>query len=251
MKITLIRNATLWLEYAGVKFLIDPMLSEPGVNPPIPNTENDRRNPLVPLPPQWETLGQPDAVIVTHLHPDHWDPAAAQWLDKQLPVLCQPGNEDQIAANGFTQVTPIWVVGSVGEIEIIRTTGHHGTGEIGEQMGPVSGFVFQAPGEPVVYLAGDTIWCSEVSEALDKYHPEWTIVNAGGARFTVGDPITMTAQDVTTVAQHAPYTQVVAVHMEAINHCLLTRTELTEHIRNEGLSERVHIPVDGESLSDK
>lgn len=137
----------------------------------------------------------------------------------------------------------------MGEIEIIRTAGHHGTGEIGEQMGPVSGFVFQAPGEPVVYLAGDTIWCSEVAETLDKYRPEWTIVNAGGARFTVGDPIIMTAQDVTAVAQHASYTQIVAVHMEAINHCLLTRSELTEHINREGLEGRVHIPADGATVS--
>ncbi|MCP3744225.1 MULTISPECIES: MBL fold metallo-hydrolase [Paenibacillus] len=249
MKITLIRNATLWLEYAGVKFLIDPMLSDAGANPPVPNTENARRNPLVPLPPQWQALGQPDVVIVTHLHPDHWDPAAVHWLDKQIPVFCQPGNEEQITADGFTRVTPIWVAGSVGEIEIIRTAGHHGTGEIGEQMGPVSGFVFQAPGEPVVYLAGDTIWCSEVAEALDKYRPEWTIVNAGGARFTVGDPIIMTAQDVTAVAQHASYTQIVAVHMEAINHCLLTRSELTEHINREGLEGRVHIPADGATVS--
>lgn len=249
MKIILIRNATLWIEYAGVNFLIDPMLSEPGVNPPVPNSANDRRNPLVPLPSQWETLGQPDAVIVTHLHPDHWDRAAVQWLDKQIPVFCQPGNEEQITADGFTQVNPIWVVGSMGEIEIIRTTGHHGTGEIGEQMGPVSGFVFQGPDEPVVYLAGDTIWCSEVAETLDEYRPDWTIVNAGGARFTAGDPIIMTAQDVTKVAQHAPYTQVVAVHMEAINHCLLTRSELAEHINREGLGRHVHIPADGATIS--
>lgn len=50
MKIQLIRNAALWVEYGGVTFLIDPMFSEAGGNPPIINTENERRNPLVPLP---------------------------------------------------------------------------------------------------------------------------------------------------------------------------------------------------------
>lgn len=39
MKIQHIRNATLWLEYGGSTFLIDPMLSEQGANPPIFNTE--------------------------------------------------------------------------------------------------------------------------------------------------------------------------------------------------------------------
>jgi hypothetical protein len=48
----------------------------------------------------------------------------------------------------------------------VRTGGRHGTGEIGEKMGPVSGYVLRGPGEPVVYIAGDTVWCPEVAAAL-------------------------------------------------------------------------------------
>jgi hypothetical protein len=40
----------------------------------------------------------------------------------------------------------------------------------------------------------------------------------------------------------------VAVHMEAINHCLLTRDELREKLQSEGLLGRVEIPADGETL---
>jgi hypothetical protein len=38
------------------------------------------------------------------------------------------------------------------------------------------------------------------------------------------------------------------VHMEATNHCLLTRDELAEELQREGLAERVEIPADGETL---
>jgi hypothetical protein len=65
MKLQLIRHATLWLEYAGNRFLVDPMFSDVGVNPPIINTPNDRRNPLVPLPFAVDGLLNPDAVLVT------------------------------------------------------------------------------------------------------------------------------------------------------------------------------------------
>ena len=46
------------------------------------------------------------------------------------------------------------------------TRGHHGTGAIGEAMGAVSGWVIDD-----VYLAGDTIWCDEVAEALERHRP--------------------------------------------------------------------------------
>jgi hypothetical protein len=38
---------------------------------------------------------------------------------------------------------------------------------------------------------------------------------------------------------------VIAVHLEALNHCPLTRNELREKIREEGLLEQVEMPEDG------
>lgn len=87
-----------------------------------------------------------------------------------------------------------------------------------------------------------------MEEALDAHEPDVVVVNAGAARFLEGDPITMTAEDVAGVCRAAPEALVVAVHMEAINHCLLTRAELGEELRRAGLADRVEIPADGETL---
>lgn len=250
MKIQLIRHASLWLEYGNRRFLVDPMLGEAGSKPPIANTANNRRNPLVPLPlpvEHWFQSG-PDAVIVTHLHPDHWDGAAIARLPKTIPLYCQPGDEERLRTDGFTGVTAIReqlnLAGA--EISLTRTGGQHGTGEIGQRMGQVSGFVFRAAGEPALYLAGDTIWCEEVRQALDRHHPDITIVNAGGARSTEGGPITMDADQIVYLCRHEPTTQVIAVHMDAINHCLVTRADLRQCLEAEGLTERVIIPEDGQ-----
>lgn len=248
MKIQLIRHATLWLEYGGVTFLIDPMLSEQGVNPPIMNSGDDRRNPLVPLPGPVQQWLEPDAVLVTHLHPDHWDAAAAELLSKGLPVYCQEGNGETIASQGYERVTEVKdnEAAIFGGVTLTRTGGHHGTGEIGEVMGKVSGFVFRAEGEPVLYLAGDTIWCEEVREVLAGEVPEVIILNAGGARFLSGGPITMDEQDIVEVCHAAPSASVIAVHMDSINHCLVTRDVLKQHLEQEGLSGLVALPLDGE-----
>ena len=134
-------------------------------------------------------------------------------------------------------------------ITVHRTGGRHGREEAAVQgLGPVSGFVLSAPGEPTLYVAGDTVWCPEVEEAIAAHSPDWIVVNAGGARFVHGGTITMEADDVISVAGAAPGARVVAVHMEAINHCLELRADLAARIAEAGLGDRVAIPADGEAL---
>jgi L-ascorbate metabolism protein UlaG (beta-lactamase superfamily) len=115
-------------------------------------------------------------------------------------------------------------------------------------MAPVSGFVVRPldKTEPTLYVTGDTIWCTAVSDALREHRPDVIVVNAGAAQFLEGGPITMTADDVVDVCQAAPTAKVIAVHMEANNHCLLTRTALREHLREIHVNSQVVIPLDGE-----
>lgn len=63
-------------------------------------------------------------------------------------------------------------------------------------MAPVSGFVSSCPKEPLIYIAGDTVWCKEVEDSIDKFKPEIVVCNCGGAQFDYGEPITMTTQDI-------------------------------------------------------
>lgn len=248
MNIQFIRHATLWLEYAGVTFLIDPMFSDKAVNPPIANSGDERRNPLVPLPSALKAWLAPDAVLVTHLHRDHWDEAAMHALPKSSVIFCQLGDKDAIRSSGFTDVTEIQTSVTFQDVTFHRTSGQHGTGEIGQKMGQVSGFVLQAKGEPTLYIAGDTIWCEDVKTVLDTYKPDMTIVNAGGARFVVGDAITMDEEDIIELIGYATYTRVVAVHMDTINHCQVTREVLRTKLSAKNLLNKVEIPEDGEWL---
>lgn len=249
MQLQLIRHATLLLSIKDQNILVDPMLGSKESAPPIQNSGNNRRNPLVDLPstlPKWSDI---DAILITHCHRDHLDDTAKELLPKNVPVFCQPTDVSTLKEAGFTQVVAITETYTWKGISITRTTGQHGTGEIGQRMGLVSGFVLAANEEPTLYLAGDTIWCQDVKEALTVHQPSITVINAGAAQFTIGDPITMDIPDVLEVCRHAPVTRVLAVHMEAINHCLLTRAALRTELEKHDLLEQVIIPLDGEILS--
>ena len=74
MQLHLLRNATLRLHYAGRTLLIDPMLGPVHTFRSLAGREE---NPTAPLPlPAEDAVRGLDGVIVSHLHPDHFDEAA-------------------------------------------------------------------------------------------------------------------------------------------------------------------------------
>jgi L-ascorbate metabolism protein UlaG (beta-lactamase superfamily) len=247
MRLRLIRHATLVLEYNDHRLIVDPMLDDAGARPAIQNSPNPRNNPLMPLPePVEDVIQNIDAILVTHTHSDHWDGKAIQLLPKNVPFFGQSEDQEKFHSQGFANARPVTRSLKWDGIEITRTGGQHGTGDIGKAMAPVSGFVLRAPGEPTLYIAGDTIWCGDVETSIQQHHPDVVIVNTGAAQFLQGDPITMTAEDVIRTCQAAPRTQVVAVHMEAINHCLLTRADLAFQLEAARVIQQVAIPNDGD-----
>ncbi len=253
MNVHLLRHSTIIINIAGLKILVDPMFAAARTADPITNSGNALRNPLVDLPLDEEMLGELigtiDSVIVTHLHNDHWDARARELLPKSVPIFCQPEDSTRIEEAGFEAVYPVLSTIEWQGMQLIRTGGQHGHGKIGELMAPVSGFILQAAGKPGIYIAGDTLWCTEVAQAVEHYEPEVIVLNAGAAQFIEGGPITMTADDVITVANAQPEAAVIAVHMEAINHCLMSRAELKAALAEAGVASRVLVPEDGETLA--
>jgi L-ascorbate metabolism protein UlaG (beta-lactamase superfamily) len=249
VKLTLIRSATLRIEVAGHTLLVDPQLDPAGARDAVPNTPNPRRNPVVDLPvPAAAVVEGVDAVLLTHVHGDHWDATARALLPHDVPIFCQPHDAERLHSEGFIDARPVHGDATLGDVLIVRSGGHHGTGEIGERMGIVSGFVLHAPGEPSVYIAGDTILCDEVREAIREHQPATVLVNASAARFDEGDAIVMTNDDVVTLAREFPDVTVAAIHFETVSHSTETRADLRTRLAAEGLTERVLVPEDGAEI---
>ncbi|MEH7444857.1 MBL fold metallo-hydrolase [Bacillus sp. JJ1122] len=249
MEIQLIRHATLKIKFNNLTFLVDPMFSQKGSLDPVSNAANEDRNPLVNLPVTVEEVIQDvDALIVTHLHRDHLDDAAIQALPKEMAVFCQPEDDLKLLDFGFTNVMKVETEMEWSGIKLSRTGGRHGTGELAEAMGQVSGFVLATEAEETLYIAGDTVWCDEVEDAIKTTKPKVIVLNGGEAQFLTGDPITMGFNDIEKVSSLASDSVIVVVHMETWNHCLLKRSTLKESVEANELTN-VIVPDDGEKLS--
>lgn len=256
MKLTQIRNATLKVEYAGKKFLIDPMLSEKSSFPGFPGTLNSHvHNPTVDLPlPPSEILAV-DAVIVTHTHQDHWDDTAKTVLPKDMLIFAKNSRDQwNIQMSWFRNTRALEERNEFDGITLIKTPGQHGRGEIlegliGDILGNVCGIVFKHPREKTLYIAGDTVWYKGVEQNLEQYKPDVIVLNSGDARVLPHEPIIMGKNDVREVYKAAPSATIIASHMEAVNHATLSRKDLRAFLLEQKMTSRVLVPEDGESYN--
>lgn len=109
------------------------------------------------------------------------------------------------------------------------------------------GVVFKSKDEKTLYIAGDTIWCEEVIEALTKYHPDVIVINACAATVLNGERLIMNIDDVKNVLDAAPDAKVIASHMDTVSHLSVTRNDLKEFKTKNNIGNLL-IPDDGETL---
>lgn len=257
VKVEQIRNATIKIGFGDITFLIDPMLGPKGAYAAAPGAFNEHvRNPLVDLPIPVSEVMQADAVIVTHLHIDHWDDAAKQQLRKDMPIFTQNAEDAQrVREAGFNDVRVLGADSDFRGVRLSRTDGQHGSDATlavrGKQLGKVSGVVLQRPGFKTVYVAGDTVWNTQVEQTISHYQPQVIVLNAGYVRFKdIEGAVIMGKDDLLRAVRAAPGAYIVASHLEALGHATQSRQELTDFIKRRQLDpQHVLVPTDGQAYS--
>lgn len=260
MLIQQIRNATLLINYAGVKFLIDPLFAPQGAYEPFPESLLPGKPwpfHALPMPPEAIVKGI-DAVIMTHYHIDHFDEYAVKALAKDIKIFCQDDFDRKFLADyGFTNIEILSSEGTKFKgVTLYKTECLHGKWET---AGPyyemlklrpnAMGAVFKAEGEKTLYLAGDTIWFDGVKRALDAHKPYAVIVNAACAQLKHSGPIIMGTDDIAKLHEYAPNVKIIASHMDNVSHATLSRKELRKFVDDNNIEDSVEIPEDGETIT--
>ena len=195
-------NATTLLRLGGVTLLTDPNFVGRGSRVYLGKGLWTKRLTDPALQPT--QLPALDAILLSHLHGDHWDRIAYRHLDRTTPVLTTQAAARTLSRRGFGATADLrpWQVHELtagGEtLRITSVPGVHGPGPLARVLPPVMGSVLElARGGEVSwrgYISGDTLFRPFLGEVLERCGPlDVVIPHLGGTR-VAGVLLTMDAQ---------------------------------------------------------
>jgi L-ascorbate metabolism protein UlaG (beta-lactamase superfamily) len=153
-RITYVGHATVRIELAGTTLLTDPILRDRVFgfirrSGPAPD----------PSPP-------PDAVLLSHQHPDHLDPRSLRMLGTDVTVISARGSGRRLGRHGFADVREVdpGETVAIGEVDVRATPADHDGRRypIGRMI-PALGFEIRGA-DARIYFAGDTDLFDEMAE---------------------------------------------------------------------------------------
>ena len=134
-----------------------------------------------------------DAVVLSHLHGDHFDRIARDELDRSLPVLTTPAAGRTLRKWGFGEAHDLgrWESYDLARdgwrLTITSVPGVHGPGPARLLLPPAMGSVLelQGPDQPLfrLYISGDTLCRPWLREVVERRGPlDAAVLHLGGTR---------------------------------------------------------------------
>jgi L-ascorbate metabolism protein UlaG (beta-lactamase superfamily) len=142
-----------------------------------------------------------DAILLSHMHGDHWDDIATRTLDKATPVVTTQEAAKALNRKGFAATSDLrpWQrhVLSSGddELRITSVPGVHGPGPLARVLPPVMGSVLELVRGGEVswrgYISGDTLYRPFLGEVLERCGPLDVVIPHLGGTKALGLTVTM------------------------------------------------------------
>jgi len=213
--------------------------------------------------PALDVTGLPplDAVVLSHLHGDHWDRLATRHLDHGLPVLTTPHAARRLQGiHGFRRASGMQTWESqtlLKEGSTLRVTslpGMHAPGLIGTLLPPVMGSLLEfgdtsGEAEQRIYLTGDTLMYDGVRE-IARRCPDvhLAVVHLGGTRIPGGMMVTMDGEQGVELLETVMPRRAVPVHYDDYDRFTSGLSDFTTRASERGLEDRVTVVERGQTV---
>lgn len=222
MTVTWVGGPTAILDYGGMRILLDPTFDEPGSYDSDGDLLVKTAGPGVAL----DKLGDIDLILLSHHeHEDNLDVAGSE-LVRRIPTL-------STAKAGADLGKPVigidcWEAHRIGDLTVTAAPALHGPPGIEPIIGPVIGFVLEAPDAPAVYVSGDNASLDLVQQIADRFPGiEVAVLFAGAARVpSIDAALTLTSADAARAAELLGVEVVVGLHTEDWKHFSEGRADL-------------------------
>jgi L-ascorbate metabolism protein UlaG (beta-lactamase superfamily) len=135
----------------------------------------------------------PEAVLLSHLHGDHFDAEARRQLSPDLPILTTPQAERRLGRRKFTAVhgLPTWhsheFTRGSHRLRVTAVPAKHGPGVAGALLPDVMGSVLEleAGGRQLLklYITGDTLHGAHLAQIPERFGEiDAMLIHLGGTR---------------------------------------------------------------------
>jgi L-ascorbate metabolism protein UlaG (beta-lactamase superfamily) len=143
-----------------------------------------------------------DAVVLSHMHGDHWDRVAKRGLPRDVPIVTTVKAARALRRQGFTAPEALRTWESTAlerdghSVTLTATPGRHATGLARHLLPPVMGSVldYATPDGPALrlYITGDTLFVDDL-RAIPQRFPDIdvAVLHLGGTTLPGGLVVTM------------------------------------------------------------
>lgn len=193
--VTFIGNATTLIAAGGVTLLTDPNFLHRGQHAYLGYGLVSKRlhEPALNI----DQLPPIDAVLLSHLHGDHWDRVSQKGLDHGLPVVTTPHAAKRLHHRGFEQALGLstWqrhtIIKGATTVHLTSLPGRHAPGWSRRLLPPVMGTMleFASADGPArrLYVSGDTLLVEELNEIPARFDSiDAGLLHLGGTRLPAG-----------------------------------------------------------------
>jgi L-ascorbate metabolism protein UlaG (beta-lactamase superfamily) len=200
-----------------------------------------------------------DAVVLSHLHGDHFDRVARAQLDRALPVLTTPAAARTLASWGFlaARAMTTWeshrLDASGASLSVTSVPGQHAPGPLRRLLPPVMGTVLElddGDGPPFrLYISGDTLYRAWLREVVARTGPlDAAVVHLGGTR-ALGVLVTMDGRQGVDLVRLLKPSVTVPVHYDDYTVFRSPLQDFLDECRSRGVPSEIRTVTRGATVS--
>jgi L-ascorbate metabolism protein UlaG (beta-lactamase superfamily) len=264
LTVTFVGNATTLISAGGITVLTDPNFLHQGQRAYLGYGLVSKRLKapalaIAELPPI-------DAVVLSHMHGDHWDRVTQRQLHHVLPVVTTPHAAKRLVRRGFEAAAglPTWEVHRIAKgattLTITALPGRHAPGWARRLLPPVMGSMLEfgtadGPVERRLYVSGDTLLIDELKEIPTRFDAiEAGVLHLGGTRlpagrrFPFGVTVTMDGRQGADAVEALGLPKVIPVHFDDYGVFASPLSDFEIEMTRRQLEDRLIVIRRGESV---